>query len=69
MADAIRRAFAREPCWSARLKTGNPGFVENPREVAPIASSRWAAYERVHGPVIVAISGPSDDLRLHLAKR
>lgn len=59
MADAIRRAFAREPVLvGPGLKTGIPVLYENPREVgADRIVNAVAAFERVHGPVIVVDFG------------
>lgn len=59
MADAIRRAFAREPVLvGPGLKTGIPVLYENPREVgADRIVNAVAAYERVHGAVIVVDFG------------
>jgi type III pantothenate kinase len=59
MADAIRRAFAREPVLvGPGLKTGMPVLYENPREVgADRIVNAVAAFERVHGPVIVVDFG------------
>ena len=59
MADSIRRAFAREPVLvGPGLKTGIPVLYENPREVgADRIVNAVAAFERVHGPVIVVDFG------------
>jgi type III pantothenate kinase len=59
MADAIRSAFAREPVVvGPGFKTGIPVLYENPREVgADRVVNAVAAYERVHGPVIVVDFG------------
>ena len=59
LADAIRSAFAREPVVvGPGLKTGMPVLYENPREVgADRIVNAVAAYERVHGAVIVVDFG------------
>jgi len=59
MADAIRHAFAREPSIvGPGTKTGIPVLYENPREVgADRIVNAVAAYDRVHGPVIVVDFG------------
>jgi type III pantothenate kinase len=59
MADAIRHAFAREPMIvGPGTKTGIPVLYENPREVgADRIVNAVAAYDQVHGPVIVVDFG------------
>jgi type III pantothenate kinase len=59
MADAIRHAFAREPLVvGPGLKTGIAVLYENPRDVgADRICNAVAAYERVHGGVIVVDFG------------
>jgi type III pantothenate kinase len=59
MADALRHAFAREPLIvGPGLKTGISVLYENPREVgADRIVNAVAAYERVHGGVIVVDFG------------
>jgi type III pantothenate kinase len=59
LSEAIRSAFAREPLVvGPGLKTGMPVLYENPREVgADRIVNAVAAYERVHGAVIVVDFG------------
>lgn len=59
LADAVRRACARDPLLvGPGLKTGIPVLYENPREVgADRIVNAVAAYDRVHGPVIVVDFG------------
>jgi type III pantothenate kinase len=59
MADAIRHAFAREPLVvGPGLKTGIAVLYDNPREVgADRIVNAVAAYERLHGGVIVVDFG------------
>lgn len=59
LADAVRRACAREPLViGPGVKTGIPVLYENPREVgADRIVNAVAAYDRVHGAVIVVDFG------------
>lgn len=59
MADALRHAFAREPLIvGPGLKTGISVLYENPRDVgADRIVNAVAAFERVHGGVIVVDFG------------
>ncbi len=59
MADAIRHAFAREPMMvGPGLKTGISVLYENPRDVgADRIVNAVAAFERVHGGVVVVDFG------------
>jgi type III pantothenate kinase len=59
MTDAIRHAFAREPLVvGPGLKTGIAVLYENPREVgADRICNAVAAFERIHGGVIVVDFG------------
>jgi type III pantothenate kinase len=59
LADAIRHAFAREPLVvGPGLKTGISVLYDNPRDVgADRICNAVAAYERVHGAVIVVDFG------------
>ena len=59
VADAVRRGCAREPLLiGPGVKTGIPVLYENPREVgADRIVNAVAAYDRVHGPVIVVDFG------------
>jgi type III pantothenate kinase len=59
MMNAIRNAFAREPLLvGPGLKTGMSVLYENPKEVgADRIVNSVAAYDRVHGPLIVVDFG------------
>jgi type III pantothenate kinase len=59
MMSAVRNAFAREPLLvGPGLKTGMSVLYENPKEVgADRIVNAVAAYERVHGPLIVVDFG------------